>query len=181
MWLTAILLEKIKTQTGLIWSHRESNPVAAIKNNDTEIVNLLMDGLVNLGRSFRGISNKLRLFYNQVTPCGSFNNWGQSFKWVRQNKCNTNFTSHTTNNQKVPHCSLIDLKMDCITEEGWNDYCCLIWIRNKLRSVSYFTNTNRNKCCPWMGCDRWQHCFSPCQLVPVTEDDTQCQHCARRR
>lgn len=56
-----------------------------------------------------------------------FNNRAQPFKWVCQKYFNTN-------NHGATCCSLIGSKMDCIIQEGWNDYCRLICISSSRAS-----------------------------------------------
>ena len=54
----------------ILW--KDNNRLAGIKNNYTEIADLLADGLVCLCRSYGDISMKL-FHYQLKTPCSSFN------------------------------------------------------------------------------------------------------------
>lgn len=101
----------------------------------------------------------------------------QLFKWVSQNSSNTVFTSwrinkHNAANWLSTRLSALFKRDGMITAASFK----INW--DQCKSLQIQTTTSW---CAWMGCDRWQHCLALCQLVPVTEDDMQCQHCARRR
>lgn len=62
-----------------IWFCGESDLGTDIENNSIEIANRLAKGLIWLCRSYRGIDNKLRPFYNQLKgPCNMF----MKIEWI---------------------------------------------------------------------------------------------------